>query len=1026
MILFLYLIAFFIFFFVCKKNKIDCPVSLKLAICLLALLTLIKGTIAFQEPGYINDINTFKSWGSLVNTHGFSKIYQLDIFLDYPPAYLYILSALDGIRQLFSLGFDSPLYTMIIKLPGLLFEMGTAIVLYQIAKEKFSSFVSFGIAAFYCMNPVLIMNSAIWGQVDAVYLFFVFVGILLLQKNKINWGCFVYGIAILFKPQAILFGPVYLFLVLQKKSLKTLLLGLGFGALAIVLFVIPFCWGFDFTWLFKLYGSTLTSYPYATVNAFNLYGLLGKNWVELAPNIHTIVNVVVILSCSVVTGWLLWIKKKDNMIWINCFLMIFAVFAFTTKMHERYLYPAILFLFLTYITTKDDRWVLLGIGITVVQYLNVKIILDTLGSFLLGFDPQVVILSAGLLILFVYFIFLIVSTYKGANKKLNFDSWTLPSYTPSSKMSRFTKKDGLCLLAIVVFYSCFAFYQLGSNKIPTSYWQPEVAQDGFILELEQGSTFDAIYFMSGIGNSKVNNTYAQIGSNFKLEGSDNLEQWSEIVTFENKYIYDWNIEQFEGSYRYIRLTALNSESVLNEIAFKVKGEERFIPVSLYSLYNYAYPHDPSAAIDEQALVPIAPTYMNTTYFDEIYHARTAVEMLNNYRHYEWTHPPLGKIFIATGIQLFGLSPFGWRFAGVFFGILMLPFLYGILKQLFNKTSLASVGTFMFAFDFMHFTQTRIATIDTYAVFFILAMYYFMIRYIKLNFYEAKPSQIFFNLALSGLFMGLGWASKWTVIYASIGLALLFFINFGQRCYEYYVAQKAVRQKKANELQLHISKTFVKKATQIIAFCVLMFILVPAIIYVLSYIPFFNIAQDNNGIKEFFQVQQNMFNYHYQLVSEHFFSSQWFEWPLMIKPIWYDVTMLKDNMVSTISSFGNPMIWWPSIITLIATAIIGFKKRDYKAFIILTGYLSSYLPWVFVPRLTFIYHYFTAVPFALISMVYCFNELLNKDKRWKIAIILCAILTFVLFIYFFPVLSGSPASYQKIQSLEWFKSWFFVN
>lgn len=113
--------------------------------------------------------------------------------------------------------------------------------------------------------------------------------------------------------------------------------------------------------------------------------------------------------------------------------------------------------------------------------------------------------------------------------------------------------------------------------------------------------------------------------------------------------------------------------------------------------------------------------------------------------------------------------------GTLFGVCMLPILYVFLKNLFGRTAVAACGTCLFAFDFMHLTQTRIATIDTYGVFFILLMYFFLYRYLTL------PAGTPFRrgalpLFLSGLFWGIGAASKWTVIYGAAGLAVLYFIG----------------------------------------------------------------------------------------------------------------------------------------------------------------------------------------------------------------------------------------------------------
>jgi predicted membrane-bound dolichyl-phosphate-mannose-protein mannosyltransferase len=44
--------------------------------------------------------------------------------------------------------------------------------------------------------------------------------------------------------------------------------------------------------------------------------------------------------------------------------------------------------------------------------------------------------------------------------------------------------------------------------------------------------------------------------------------------------------------------------------------------------------------------------MNSSYFDEIYHPRTAYENIHRMEPYETTHPPLGKAIMTIGIFLF--------------------------------------------------------------------------------------------------------------------------------------------------------------------------------------------------------------------------------------------------------------------------------------------------------------------------------------------------------------------------------------
>ena len=151
--------------------------------------------------------------------------------------------------------------------------------------------------------------------------------------------------------------------------------------------------------------------------------------------------------------------------------------------------------------------------------------------------------------------------------------------------------------------------------------------------------------------------------------------------------------------------------------------------------------------------------------------------------------PLGKAIMAIGILIFGMCPFGWRFMGTLFGVIMVPVMYLLGKKLTKKTWLSSVITLLFTFDFMHFTQTRIATIDVFVTLFIMLMYFFMLCYYKLSFYDTPVKKTFIPLALSGICMGLGCASKWTGVYAGLGLGVIFAAVMIRRYGEYKTAMK---------------------------------------------------------------------------------------------------------------------------------------------------------------------------------------------------------------------------------------------
>ena len=125
-------------------------------------------------------------------------------------------------------------------------------------------------------------------------------------------------------------------------------------------------------------------------------------------------------------------------------------------------------------------------------------------------------------------------------------------------------------------------------------------------------------------------------------------------------------------------------------------------------------------------------------------------------------------------MLFGMTPFGWRFAGAVAGILMIPGMYLLGKQLTKKTSISALCGLLIFLDCQHLTQTQIATIDSFPVLFIIFAYFFMLRFIQSDLICTPRRKGLISLAASGFFMGLSIASKWIGIYAGLGLAVLFF------------------------------------------------------------------------------------------------------------------------------------------------------------------------------------------------------------------------------------------------------------
>ena len=181
----------------------------------------------------------------------------------------------------------------------------------------------------------------------------------------------------------------------------------------------------------------------------------------------------------------------------------------------------------------------------------------------------------------------------------------------------------------------------------------------------------------------------------------------------------------------------------------------------------------------------------------------------------------------------------------------------------------------------------------------------------MSFYDTPLYKTFVPLGLCGICMGLGIASKWTGIYAGCGLALLFFAHLLRRYREYLYA-KAHPGKSTNGMEhQQIVKKFPDYTVKTIDFCLTFFVLVPAVIYLLSYLPF--VDNSHPGLFDRMLTNQtSMFNYHSGLEATHPYSSSWYQWPTMVRPIWYYSGYLTDAVKEGISAFGNPLVWWGGI------------------------------------------------------------------------------------------------------------------
>lgn len=398
-----------------KKVKIQLGNEKFLILTLLGVGLFLRISLAAVINGHPFDLNLFKNWATTA-ADNLSQVYQGRNASDYPPLYIYVLFLIGKIE---SLPLLSPYFTLLLKLPSIIADIATAFLLYRLAKKRFSLEISLLIGTFYTFNPAIWLNSTVWGQVDSFFSLLVVLAVALLSEKKIGLASILFTSAVLMKPQGIIFLPVLFFELVRRKSVQSWIKVVGASLLTALVIVLPFSLHTQGLWIFKLFASTLGEYPYASVNAFNFFSLLGKNYASdtgllLGVSYHSWGMLAIVLITS--TAWLLYIKgKSKDYAAAAALLLIVGVFTFSTRMHERYLFPAVAMSILAFIYLRDKRLMLITAGFSTTVYVNTHFVLiETLsGKNSLAYNPIMIITSLLNVLLFVYLLKVLYEIVRG-------------------------------------------------------------------------------------------------------------------------------------------------------------------------------------------------------------------------------------------------------------------------------------------------------------------------------------------------------------------------------------------------------------------------------------------------------------------------------------------------------------------------------------------------------------------------------------------------------------------------------------
>ena len=541
--------------------------------------------------------------------------------------------------------------------------------------------------------------------------------------------------------------------------------------------------------------------------------------------------------------------------------------------------------------------------------------------------------------------------------------------------------------AIILLYTLLSLYRLGAVYAPETCWTSGGKGDQICLDLGGEREIGSLSFYLGVYENR--RLRAEVGSGSPI-------RWQELPQITMGRVFQWGRADIRAKGQYIRLTTLDQSTEIRELIVTDSQGQAVCPVN-----RAEYP----TLFDEDWMYPGYSSYQSGTVFDESFFARTAYEYLHGLRSYEDTHPPLGKLMLVPGIACFGMTPFGWRIGSLVAGTLLLILLWAFCCRLFDDPWI-SVGVLaLMALDLMHFTQSRLGQVDAFLVLFMTGMSYFMFRYQEVM-AEGDGKKSWRYLWASGIAFGLAISCKWSGFYGGLGLALVW-------------ASIQIRQIRKGRIGW-------KELGRTCMVCCASFVAVPLLLYLLSYIPYVAMDKELGFWERVAKNQINMFRYHSQLDGSHASASRWFQWPMLIRPVRLFRRWAGNGDLETLALMGNPAFWWPGLAMLLGSLwrLTERPEGGRRLAFLLTSYLAPLLPWIFIGRYSFLYHYYPSLPFLALIMGWWASD---KGKWGRRCLWVCVAASAVLGVLFYPVIAGLPVPGEYVARwLEWLPTWDFTS
>jgi Gpi18-like mannosyltransferase len=323
-------------------------------------------------PGHAVDLAAFHAWALRLAEVGPRAFYAPGVFVDYLPGYLLVLWPLGLLVRSFP-----HLAPEVLKLPPAVADFAVACWLWRLGGRRG------GLAATaYLWNPAVLFAGPWWGQAESVAVAWLVGTAWAWQNGRPGWAGLLFALGALTKPQYALAGVVLL-LAINHGWPGVRVVACAAGSFLATVIGCGVLFGLSPWGLMRLALSAAATYPYGSVNALNLWYLLGWNWKPDATVVLALPagvwGAVLALAAVAWAGARVAGRGEVGLAALGSAAASAAVFALATRMHERYLFPAVPFALLAWSRGRAGMW--LWLSLSAVLLLNLLYGFAYLASF---------------------------------------------------------------------------------------------------------------------------------------------------------------------------------------------------------------------------------------------------------------------------------------------------------------------------------------------------------------------------------------------------------------------------------------------------------------------------------------------------------------------------------------------------------------------------------------------------------------------------------------------------------------------